>query len=140
MFLRADWGSAQKQVRYRPIRTQNRVRRGQVRDADKLFAYPILRGQHPFGRKNACHIDGPRGFGAETGTLWCFPAVENPVGSVTYPRRIRFGDCAETGSVCRRFGFGRSQNQVRLLAETGTSRVKFSFVIRARVTPYTVYE
>lgn len=77
---------------------------------------------------------------AESGTPGARPAVEKPVESVSYPRRSGFAAVAETGSVCRRFRFGRSQKQVRLRAESGTARGKKSFQINGAIAPYTVYE
>lgn len=66
--------------------------------------------------------------------------MEKPVGSVTYPRRFRYGVFAETGSVGRRFGFGPTQKRVRNAAETGTERLKKRFAIKGVGAPYTVYE
>ena len=68
----------------------------------------------PHGRRLDC--------GAETGTPDVGPAVDKPVQCRSYPRRKRFGPCAETGSRIRRFGFEASQNRVRCSAESGTER------------------
>ena len=78
--------------------------------------------------------------GAETGTLRCGESVEQPVGSVTYPRRFRYGVSAETGSGIRRFGFAVAQNRVRKHAETGSVRGEKRFAINGLAAPYTVYE
>lgn len=77
---------------------------------------------------------------AESGTVYGFISVENPVKSIGYPRRFRYADHAETGSVCRRIGFGRTQNRVRKSAEMGSAGAGKRFQIKALLSPYTVYE
>lgn len=77
---------------------------------------------------------------AETGTLWPRETVEKLVESRTYPRRIRFGRAAESGSPTRRFEFGRTQNRVRMRAESGTYTCPFGFQIKHVYAAYTVYK
>lgn len=66
--------------------------------------------------------------------------VDKPVQCGSYPRRKRFGPCAETGSRIRRFGFEASQNRVRCTAESGTDRVGLRLRFNGLGDAYTVYE
>lgn len=80
---------------------------------------------------------------AETGTVsggrTAVP-VDKPVNGPGYPRRNRFAPCAETGSVIRRIEYGRPQNRVRPVAESGSEEARLRRGINQLGRPYTVYE
>lgn len=66
--------------------------------------------------------------------------MEKAVEPASYPRRNQFAPPADTGSACRRYGFGPSQNRVRLPAESGSAGLVFPLRIKALNFTYTVYK